>query len=186
MQNEGAVAGVVVAVSRKKAHGVDKANQLMIRLIAGEGVEGDAHCGAKVRHRSRRRFNPGLPNLRQAHLLHAELFDELAGQGFALRPGLMGENLTTRGVDLLALPKGARVHLGETAVVELTGLRNPCVQLEAIQPGLMQACLGLGPNGEAVRKAGVMGIVLSGGDVRAGDAIRVELPDGPHVALKPV
>lgn len=178
--------GVVVAVSRKKRHGVDKANQLVIRLLAGEGVEGDAHCGAKVRHRSRRRFNPGLPNLRQAHLLHAELFDELAEQGFALRPGLMGENVTTRGVDLLALPTGARVHLGDSAVVELTGLRNPCVQLEAIQPGLMQACLGRGPDGEPVRKAGVMGVVLAGGEVRAGDPIRIVLPYGPHRPLKPV
>jgi len=184
MQRTGA--GVVVAVSRKKSHGVDKANQLMIRLIAGEGVEGDAHCGVKVRHRSRRRFNPGLPNLRQAHLIHAELFEELAVQGFAIRPGLMGENITTRGIDLLALPKGARVHLGETAVVELTGLRNPCVQLEALAPGLMQACLGLGPNGEAVRKAGVMGIVVAGGEVRAGDPIRVELPNGSRQALRPV
>jgi len=184
MQTSGA--GVVVAVSRKKSHGVDKPNQLMIRLVAGEGVEGDAHSGAKVRHRSRRRFNPGLPNLRQAHLLHAELFDELAGQGFALRPGLMGENVTTRGIDLLALPKGARVHLGETAVVELTGLRNPCVQLEAIQPGLMEACLGRGPDGGIVRKAGVMGIVLAGGEVRAGDPVRVELPQAPHAPLKPV
>lgn len=184
MQESGA--GVVVAVSRKKSHGVDKSNQLMIRLVAGEGVEGDAHCGAKVRHRSRRRFNPGLPNLRQAHLLHAELFDELARQGFAVRPGLMGENITTRGVDLLALPKGARVHLGESAVVELTGLRNPCVQLEAIQPGLMQACLGRGPDGEPVRKAGVMGVVLHGGEVKAGDAVRIDLPAGPHTPLTPV
>lgn len=184
MQTDGA--GVVVAVSRKKSHGVDKPNQLVIRLVAGLGVEGDAHCGETVKHRSRRRFNPGLPNLRQAHLLHAELFEELAEQGFAIQPGLMGENITTRGVDLLSLPKGARVHLGEAAVVEITGLRNPCVQLEALAPGLMQACLGRGPDGEPVRKAGVMGIVLAGGEVRAGDAIRVELPDGPRVALKPV
>jgi len=178
--------GVVVAVSRKKSHGVDKPSQWMIRLVAGEGVEGDAHCGAKVRHRSRRRFNPGLPNLRQAHLLHAELFEELAGQGFALRPGLMGENITTRGVDLLALPRGARVHLGESAIIELTGLRNPCVQLEAIQPGLMQACLGSGPKGEVLRKAGVMGVVVAGGEGREGDPVRGELPEGPHTPLKPV
>ncbi len=180
------MAGVVVAVSRKKAHGVDKPNQLMIRLIAGEGIEGDAHCGQKVRHRSRRRFNPGLPNLRQAHLLHAELFDELALQGFAITPGLMGENITTRGLDLLSLPRGARVRLGDTAMVELTGLRNPCVQLEALRPGLMQACLGSGPDGAPIRKAGVMGVVLAGGEVRAGDPVRVELPDGPHLPLRPV
>ncbi|MGA0607196.1 MOSC domain-containing protein [Phenylobacterium sp. VNQ135] len=178
--------GVVVAVSRKRTHGVDKPNQLMIRLIAGLGVEGDAHCGETVRHRSRRRFNPGLPNLRQAHLLHAELFDELATQGFAIRPGLMGENITTRGVDLLSLPKGALIHLGDTAIVELTGLRNPCVQLEALAPGLMQACLGLGSDGAPVRKAGVMGIVVAGGEVQAGDPVRVELPEPPHEALRPV
>ncbi|MCR5875709.1 MOSC domain-containing protein [Phenylobacterium sp. J426] len=177
---------MVVAVSRKKSHGVDKPNQLMIRLIAGEGVEGDAHCGSKVRHRSRRRFNPGLPNLRQVHLIHAELFDELAAQGFAVRPGLMGENITTRDLDLLSLPKGARVHVGDTVVLELTGLRNPCVQLEAIAPGLMQACLGRGPGSEPVRKAGVMAIVLAGGEARAGDRITVQLPDGPQVALRPV
>lgn len=179
-------AGVVVAVSRKKSHGVDKPNQLMIRLIPGEGVEGDAHCGAKVRHRSRRRFNPGLPNLRQAHLLHAELFDELAALGFAIRPGLMGENVTTRGIDLLSLPTGARVRLGESAIVQLTGLRNPCAQLEAIQPGLMQACLGRRADGEVVRKAGVMGVVLAGGEVSAGDRVWVELPPRPHTPLKPV
>lgn len=181
--NEGQ--GEVIAVSSKRGHGVNKTGRLFIRLIAGQGVEGDAHCGEKVKHRSRARFNPTLPNLRQVHLIHAELHDELANQGFAMTPGLMGENITTRGLDLLGLPTGARLRIGETEI-EITGLRNPCVQLEALAEGLMQACLGRGPDGEPIRKAGVMGVVLAGGEVRPGDAITVELPPVPHRPLKPV
>lgn len=176
----------VVAVSRKASHGVDKANQLLIRLLPGEGVEGDAHCGVKVKHRSRARQYPDMPNLRQVHLLQAELHDELAGMGFALSPGQMGENVTTRGVDLLSLPKGARLRLGDAAVVELTGLRNPCVQLDGLRPGLMAACLGRSLEGHPVRKAGVMAIVLTGGEVRAGDPIVVEPPAGSPEPLRPV
>ncbi len=176
----------VVAVSRKAAHGVDKPNQLLIRLVAGEGVEGDAHRGVTVKHRSRARFDPTQPNLRQVHLIHAELFDELADLGFALAPGRMGENVTTRGVDLLGLPTGARLRLGEAAIVEVTGLRNPCLQLDGLAEGLMQACLGRGPDGEPVRKAGVMAVVVTGGEVRAGDTVRVETPPGPHRPLRPV
>jgi MOSC domain-containing protein YiiM len=176
---------LVVAVSAKPKHGVNKTNRAVIVLLAGEGVAGDAHCGATVKHRSRWRRDPTQPNLRQVHLLHEELHAELAAQGFAVAPGLMGENVTTRGVDLLALPTGARLRLGPDAVVEVTGLRNPCHQLDELQPGLLEACLERRP-GELVRKAGVMGIVLAGGEVRAGDPIAVELPDGPHEALKPV
>lgn len=176
----------VVAVSRKATHGVDKPNQLVIRLIAGEGVEGDAHCGRTVRHRSRVRRDPSQPNLRQAHLIHAELFEELACAGFEVGPGLMGENITTRGLDLLGLPRGARLRLGETALVEVTGLRNPCVQLDGLAPGLMAACLGLSETGEIVRKAGVMAVVLTGGDVKPGDRITVERPPGPFEPLRPV
>jgi MOSC domain-containing protein YiiM len=177
--------GEVVAVSSKRGHGVDKTNRLFIRLIAGQGVEGDAHCGERVKHRSRARFNPGLPNLRQVHLLQAELFDELAAQGFVIRPGLMGENITTRGLDLLGLPKGAVLKIGD-AEIDVTGLRNPCVQLERLSPGLMDACLGRDPQGVLVRKAGVMGVVKAGGDIRAGDRIEVVLPPAPHARLKPV
>lgn len=176
----------VLAVSRKATHGVDKPNQLVIRLVAGQGVEGDAHCGATVKHRSRVRQNPDQPNLRQAHLIHAELFDELAAAGFAVRPGLMGENITTRGVDLLALPRGARLRVGDSAVIEVTGLRNPCVQLDGLAPGLMAACVGRGRTGEPIRKAGVMGVVLAGGDVKPGDRILVERPPGPFEPLRPV
>ncbi len=176
----------VIAVSRKATHGPDKPNCDVIRLVAGQGVEGDAHCGALVKHRSRVAKDPTQPNLRQVHLIHGELLDELAGQGFRVMPGLMGENLTTGGVDLLGLPKGARLMIGAGAVVEITGLRNPCYQLNELQPGLMAACLGRDVGGNPVRKAGVMGIVLTGGDVRPGDTVAVELPAGPREALKPV
>ena len=176
----------VIAVSRKATHGPDKPNCDVIRLVAGQGVEGDAHCGSMVKHRSRVAKDPTQPNVRQVHLIHAELHDELVGQGFALAPGLMGENLTTRGVDLLGLPKGARLMIGGDAVVEITGLRNPCYQLDGLRPGLMAACLGRDVAGNPERKAGVMGIVLTGGEIRAGDPVAVELPAGPQEALKPV
>lgn len=180
------MSGTVVAVSLKAKHGVKKVNALSIRLLAGQGVEGDAHCGPTVRHRSRWRRDPTLPNIRQVHLMHAELHEALAAAGFQISPGLMGENVTTRGVDLLGLPKGARLRLGDKAVVEITGLRNPCYQLDQLQPGLMAACLDRTPDGALIRKAGVMAIVLTGGDVSPGDRIEVELPAGPHEALKPV
>jgi MOSC domain-containing protein YiiM len=178
--------GVVVAVSAKVSHGVDKANREVICLIAGEGVEGDAHRGTTVKHRSRVARDRTQPNLRQVHLIHAELHDELVAHGFALTPGLMGENITTRGVDLLRLPRGAVLRLGADAAVEITGLRNPCYQLDELRPGLMAACLGRGPDGEPIRKAGVMGVVLAGGQVKAGDEIAVDLPGGPRERLKPV
>ncbi|MGH3043894.1 MAG: MOSC domain-containing protein [Gaiellaceae bacterium] len=157
-----------------------------IVLVAGLGVDGDAHQGVTVKHRSRVRRDPTAPNLRQVHLIHAELHDELGVGGFPVSPGQLGENVTTRGVDLLALPAGTRLHLGATAVVEVTGLRNPCTQLDGIQEGLMAATLGRDQDGGLVRKAGVMGIVLVGGEVRPGASIRVELPSEPHRALEPV
>jgi MOSC domain-containing protein YiiM len=177
--------GVVVAVSARKGHGVGKTPQDAITLQAGLGVKGDAHCGEKVKHRSRARFNPSLPNLRQVHLIHAELFDELATKGFEITTGQMGENITTRGIDLLSLPKGT-VLLISDAVIELTGLRNPCIQLERMMPGLMAACLDRDSDNNLIRKAGVMGIVLANGSVGPADQIKVELPDGQHIPLKPV
>ena len=170
---------VVMAVSRSATHSLAKPNQQSIRLSAGLGVEDDAHQGVTVKHRSRVRRDPTQPNLRQVHLIHAELHEELRAAGFAVSPGQMGENITTRGVDLLHLPVGARLHLG-AAVVEVTGLRNPCAQLDRIQPGLMAATLGRDESGNLVRKAGIMGIVISGGEVRPGDPIRVEFPPEPH------
>ena len=163
-----------------------KRNALTVRLVAGQGVDGDAHRGATVKHRSRVARDPSQPNLRQVHLIHAELFEELRARGFAVAPGDLGENVTTRGIDLLGLPAGTRLHLGDTAVVEVTGLRNPCVQLDRFQQGLMAALLDRGADGALVRKAGIMSIVLAGGDVRPGDAIRIALPAPPHAALVPV
>ena len=176
----------MVAVSRSPTHSLSKANREVIVLAAGLGVEGDAHRGERVRHRSRVARDPTQPNLRQVHLIHAELFDELSAAGFETSAGQMGENVTTRGLDLLGLPAEAKLRLGDSAVVEVTGLRNPCVQLDGLRPGLMAATLGRDGNGELVRKAGVMAVVLAGGEVRPGDAVRVELPDGPRVPLKPV
>jgi MOSC domain-containing protein YiiM len=165
---------------------MSKAAQPSIRLVAGLGVDGDAHKGVTVKHRSRVARDPSQPNLRQVHLIHSELFDELREQGFHVTPGLMGENVTTRGLDLLALPAGTRLRLGTEAVVEVTGLRNPCVQLDGLQEGLMRATLASDSTGQLIRKAGVMGIVLRGGEVRAGDAIEIELPQLPHQPLAPV
>ncbi len=150
-------------------------------------MEGDVHAGATVKHRSRVRKDPEQPNLRQVHLIHRELHEELADKGFPeISPGEMGENVTTSGVALLELPTGARLRLGSDAVVEVTGLRNPCSQLDEIAPGLMKAVLDRDSDGELVRKSGVMGVVLEGGEVRPGDSIQVELPAEPHVQLEPV
>jgi MOSC domain-containing protein YiiM len=180
------MSGVAKAVSRSAGHTLVKSNEDKIRLVAGLGVEGDAHLGATVKHRSRVARDPSQPNLRQVHLIHAELHDELRERGFAVSAGQMGENVTTRGVDLLRLPAGARLHLGDTAVIEVTGLRNPCAQLDRIQRGLMEATLERGHDGSLVRKAGIMGVVVAGGDVRPGDLIHVELPAEPLQSLTPV
>ena len=178
--------GSVLAVSLRHGHHFSKTPSFSIRLLTGLGVAGDAHMGETVKHRSRVRKDPTQPNLRQVHLMHAELFDELRGKGFAVQPGDLGENLTTSGIDLLALPTGTRLHLGATAVLEITGLRNPCVQLDGFQKGLMAATLDKDVDGKLIRKAGIMSIVLVDGDIRPGDAIRVELPELTHQALKPV
>lgn len=176
----------VITVSSSPTHTFSKPNQGSIRLITGLGVEGDAHLGATVKHRSRVARDPSQPNLRQVHLIHAELHDELQAAGFSVSAGQMGENITTRGVDLLRLPTGARLHLGTTAVIEVTGLRNPCTQLDDFQPGLMAAVLGRDEHGALIRKAGIMAVVLAGGEVIPGDPIHVELPPEPHRSLEPV
>jgi MOSC domain-containing protein YiiM len=175
----------VVSVNLQARHRFSKAPAERIELVEGLGVEGDAHAGATVQHRSRKRWTPTLPNLRQVHLMHAELFDELAEQGFQVTPGDLGENVTTRGIDLLALPTGTRLKLGSTAEIEVTGLRNPCVQIDRFQPGLLKQVLGKDEAGP-VRKAGIMAVVVHGGQVRPTDPITVELPAEPHSALKPV
>jgi len=180
------MSATVVAVASSATHTMSKPTRAVIRLLAGLGVEGDAHLGETVKHRSRVKRDPTRPNLRQVHLVHSELLDELRAGGFDLVPGEIGENVLTRGVDLLGLPTGARLRLGDAAVVEITGLRNPCYQLDGIRPGLMKATLDRAADGSLIRKAGVMTIVLAGGEVRAGDPISVELPALPHRRLEPV
>jgi len=178
--------GKVAAVSRSATHTLTKGNQIAIQLLEGLGVEDDAHAGTTVKHRSRVARDPLQPNLRQVHLIHAELHEELRGSGFTVSAGQMGENITTEGIDLLGLPTGTQLRLGNEAIVEITGLRNPCAQLDQIQPGLMAAVLGRDEQGNLIRKAGVMAVVIAGGPVRPGDAVTIELPPAPHRPLEPV
>lgn len=178
--------GRVETVAAAPGHGFSKTLQQAITLVAGHGVEGDGHAGRTVQHRSRVRRDPTQPNLRQIHLLQGELFDDLAARGFRVGPGDMGENLVTRGLDLLALPTGARLRLGAAAVVEVTGLRNPCAQIEAFQAGLLAAVLDRAADGRLVRKAGIMGVIVQGGVVRPGDTVAVDMPPPPHRALEAV
>jgi MOSC domain-containing protein YiiM len=173
-------------VSRAPGHTFSKVTTATIRLVPGQGVAGDAHAGRTVQHRSRVARTPDAPNLRQVHLVAAELHDELRAAGFDVGPGDIGENVATRDLDLLALPTGARLRLGDAAIIEITGLRNPCVQLDRFAPGLMRAVLDRDDEGNLVRRAGVMAIVLTGGDVHPGDPIAVELPALPHAPLAPV
>jgi MOSC domain-containing protein YiiM len=177
---------IVTAVSCSGSHTFSKPNTTAIRLLAGLGVEGDAHLGITVKHRTLVRRDPTKPNLRQVHLIHAELHQELQAAGFAVAAGQIGENVTTRGLYLLGLPTGTRLHLGGAAVVEVTGMRNPCGQLDRFQAGLTAALMGKDPDGKLFRKAGIMSIVLAGGEVRAGDSIEVELPPEPHRPLERV
>jgi MOSC domain-containing protein YiiM len=176
----------VEAVHRGAGHHFSKATVPAIQLRTGLGVAGDAHLGATVQHLSRVRRDPSAPNLRQVHLIHGELLDELASAGFVVAPGDLGENITTRGIDLLGLPTGAVLALGGDALVDITGLRNPCLQLDRFQDGLQRAVLDRADDGSLIRKAGVMGVVLRDGEVRAGDEIAVRLPVGPALPLEPV
>lgn len=178
--------GTVIAVAKSPGHGFSKQLTSEIRIIAGLGVDGDAHMGGRVKHRSRVAADHTQPNLRQVHLIHGELFDELATKGFEVAPAQLGENITTRGIDLLGLPRGTLLRLGAEVVLEVTGLRNPCGQIETFRPGLLTAVLDRGPNGEIIRKSGIMAIALSGGTVRAGDPITAKLPPKPHLPLKRV
>lgn len=176
----------VIAVSRDDVHRFSKPVVDEVTLVEGWGIEGDAHAGTTVQHRSRVARDPSQPNLRQVHLLHAEVFDEVAEAGFRVEPGQMGENVTTRGVDLLGLPTGTLLHLGDEACVRVTGLRNPCQQINGFEPGLLREVLGRDEDGAVVRKGGVMSVVVTGGVVRTGDRIRIELPTGEQQALQPV
>jgi MOSC domain-containing protein YiiM len=172
----------VIAVAQDGIHRFSKTIAPEIRLLDGLGVEGDAHCGALVKHRSRVRVDPTQPNLRQVHLFQSELFQEFARKGFPVAPADLGENITTRGIDLLSLPCDTVLHIGETAKVKITGFRNPCAQIDIFLPGLLSAVLVRKPK-ELIRQTGVMGVVVEGGIVRAKDAIIAHFPAGPHEAL---
>jgi MOSC domain-containing protein YiiM len=175
----------IIALHRNPLHGFSKQAEDSLVLLTMIGVEGDAHAGATVKHRSRVAADPLQPNLRQVHLLHKEMIDEVNAQGFDIHPGDVGENITTRGLDLLALPRHARLRVGD-AILSITGLRNPCAQLDNFRPGLTQAFLGRRADGTLIRKAGVMAIVLQGGVVRRGDAVELDLPRAPHLPLERV
>ena len=180
------MSGTVVAVSSNGGYSFSKPNRDSVRLLTGLGVEGDVHAGTTVKHRSRMAKDPTQPNLRQVHLVHEELFAEVGEQGFEVAPGELGENITTRGIDLLALPVGTLLHIGDDVVLTVTGLRNPCLQIDGFQDGLLKQVVGRDDSGNVVRKAGIMSVVTEGGEVRPGDTIKVELPGGPHQALRPV
>ncbi|MCJ1715242.1 MOSC domain-containing protein [Curtobacterium sp. VKM Ac-2922] len=186
MSGEQAAGPRVIAVSRDGDHHFSKPVVDEVVLVEGWGIEGDAHAGTTVQHRSRVARDPSQPNLRQVHLIHAEVFDEVAADGFHVEPGQMGENITTRGIDLLGLPEGTVLHLGDAARVRVTGLRNPCQQINDFEPGLLRAVLGRAEDGTVERKGGVMSVVLAGGAVRPGDEIRIELPAGDPQPLQPV
>jgi MOSC domain-containing protein YiiM len=173
---------IVVAVSRAERHVICKTPVDVIRLRSGLGVERDAHSGTTVQHRHDRRRDPARTNRRQVHLIGAELIAELVQAGFTIAPGDLGENITTRGIDVTSLPADTRLRLGDQAILELTGLRAPCVLLDRIAPGLCAATSVMLGSAKTLRH-GVMAIVLADGDVRAGDRIEIELPPAPHRRL---
>ncbi|MET9684686.1 MOSC domain-containing protein [Streptomyces coeruleorubidus] len=180
------MSGLVTAVSSNGEYSFTKPNRDSIRLLAGLGVEGDVHAGVTVKHRSRVAQDPTQPNLRQVHLIHEELFAEVGEAGFEVAPGELGENITTQGIDLLGLPVGTLLRVGDTAVLEVTGLRNPCIQIDTFQDGLLKRVVGRDEAGNVVRKAGIMSVVREGGVVCPGDTIAAELPTGPHRPLERV
>lgn len=182
MPNREEIAPRVISVQSSPSHSFSKPSTDAITLLEGLGVEGDAHSGVTVKHRSRVAADASQPNLRQVHLIHAELFDDLALAGYGVGPGDLGENVTTRGVDLLGLPVGARLGVGE-AVITVTGLRNPCRQINDFRPGMLKQVLRTTADGRVERLTGVMGIVSRGGRVTPGDRIAVELPREPHFPL---
>lgn len=176
----------VIAVARDADHNFSKQTVPEIEIVAGLGVRGDAHSGVTVKHRSRIKDDPSQPNLRQVHLIHGELFDEVGTLGYRIKAGDLGENITTREIDLLGLPRGAVLAIGDTVRLQVTGLRSPCVQIDSFQRGLLGAVLEKRANGVVIRKSGIMAIGLCGGRVRPGDAIAVELPAPPFLPLERV
>lgn len=175
----------VVAVHRAPDHTFSKQTSDSITLIAGLGVDGDAHMGASVKHRSRVKMDPDQPNLRQVHLIASELLDEVNAKGYTVHPGDLGENITTAGLDLINQPVGTTLRIGD-AIVALTGLRNPCVQIGAFADGLQGEMLGRDEHGKLVRKTGVMAVVVHGGDVRPGDEILASAPAGAPVPMEKI
>ena len=180
------MSGTVIAVAKDQGHNFSKKLVPEIEIITGLGVDGDAHLGERVKHWSRVNVDPAQPNLRQIHLIHSELFDEVAEKGFSVKPADLGENITTKGVDLLGLPRHAVLEIGEDVRLQVTGLRNPCAQIDNFQKGLLSAVLDTGPDGELIRKSGIMTVVLAGGRVRPGDRINVKLPAQPFLPLERV
>lgn len=178
--------GKVISVSKSESHTFNKFVCDKITLLKGLGVKGDAHMGKKVKHQSRVAHDPTQPNLRQVHLIHSELFEELSDKGFQVTPGQMGENITTQEIDLLSLPKDTILSIGETAKIQITGLRNPCKQIDSIKKGLMKAVLDKDESGNLIRKSGIMGIVLEEGVINTGDEISIELPTKPFIKLEKV
>ena len=178
--------GIVKSVSRSSTHTFSKVICDKIVLIKGLGVKGDAHLGEKVKHRSRVAKDPNQPNLRQVHLIHSELFEELKHKGFNVQNGEMGENISTQGIELLDLPKDTVLNVGQTVKIMITGLRNPCKQIDSIKKCLMKAVLDKDAEGNLIRKAGIMGVVLEGGEINTGDKISIDLPEGPHIKLERV
>lgn len=176
----------VYSVSKSPTHSMEKYLENEIRLVTNLGVEGDAHSGETVQHLSRLKLFGSKPNLRQVHLIHRELLTELQTQGFEVKPGQMGENILTEGINLLKLPQNTTLHIGQDVIIRITGLRNPCKQLNGIKTGLMKAVLDRDNNGKLIRKAGVMAVVVSGGRVKIGDAIKIQLPEKPNLPLEPV
>lgn len=180
------IKATVIALSKSETHSFSKANCEKLVLLDGLGIEGDAHMGKTVKHRSRVKQDASQPNLRQVHLIHSELYDEIALKGFHVNPGQIGENVTTHGIDLLSLPKGTILKIGAEATIEVTGLRNPCNQLNSIKEGLMNAVLGKDDNGNLILKAGIMGIVINGGEIYVNDEIEIVLPEKPFEKLERV
>lgn len=177
----------ILSVSARSGHHFSKTPQRSIRLLAGLGVEGDGHMGERIKHRSRARYNPALPNLRQVHLIDSGYIALMAAKGYAVAPGDIGENLLVAGIDLISMPQDTLLHLGgDGAVVRITGLRNPCIQMDRFMPGLMAASLDRDADGGLIRLTGVMGVVEGGGAVVPGDVVRVEMPEGEHLPLVPV
>ena len=113
-----------------------------------------------------------------------EILSELNDKGFSVIPGELGENITTQGIDLLSLPQGCQLHIGKTTIIELTALRNPCVQIENFQTGMLKEVISKDKQGKIMRKLGMMGVVLSGGHVQPNDEITIQLPEQPHKSLE--